>query len=176
VPQTPTAKTDAKNAVTQPFVAAWNAVSQTLASFKQGISDGFNWILTTTGSIAKSIWDGITSAFNTGVQAAGEAFNKIRGPVPSPIKFVLQTVLNDGIIGGINGLAEKIGLKNLLPKVPIPEGFARGGILPGYSSWRDGDDQLIMARRGEGIIVSEALKDPYERKRPPPGKPGVKCS
>lgn len=154
-----------KNAVTQPFVAAWNAVSQTLGTFKQGISDGFNWILTTTGSIAKSIWDGITSAFNTGVQAAGEAFNKIKGLVTSPIKFVLQTVLNDGIIGGINGLAEKIGLKNLLPKVPIPEGFARGGILPGTSSYRDGDDQLIMARRGEGIIVSEALKDPYERKR-----------
>lgn len=154
-----------KTAVTQPFVAAWNAVSQTLGTFKQGISDGFNWILTTTGSIAKSIWDGITSAFNTGVQAAGEAFNKIKGLVTSPIKFVLQTVLNDGIIGGINGLAEKIGLKNLLPKVPIPEGFARGGILPGTSSYRDGDDQLIMARRGEGIIVSEALKDPYERKR-----------
>ena len=154
-----------KNAVTQPFVAAWNAVSQTMESFKQGISDGFNWILTTTGSIAKSIWDGITSAFNTGVQAAGEAFNKIKGLVTSPIKFVLQTVLNDGIIGGINGLAEKIGLKNLLPKVKIPEGFARGGILPGTSSYRDGDDQLIMARRGEGIIVSEALKDPYERKR-----------
>ena len=154
-----------KNAVTQPFVAAWNAVSQTLGTFKQGISDGFGWVLTTTGSIAKSIWDGITSAFNTGVQAAGEAFNKIKGLVTSPIKFVLQTVLNDGIIGGINGLAEKIGLKNLLPKVPIPEGFARGGILPGTSSYRDGDDQLIMARRGEGIIVSEALKDPYERKR-----------
>ena len=154
-----------KNAVTQPFVAAWSAVSQTLGAFKQGISDGFNWILTTTGSIAKSIWDGIVSAFDSGVKAAGAAFDKIKGLVTSPIKFVLQTVLNDGIIGGINGLAEKIGLKNLLPKVPIPEGFARGGILPGTSSYRDGDDQLIMARRGEGIIVSEALKDPYERKR-----------
>lgn len=154
-----------KNAVTQPFVDAWNGVSQTLGTFKQGISDGFNWILTTTGSIAKSIWDGITSAFDNGVKAAGAAFDKIKGLVTAPIKFVLQTVLNDGIIGGINGLAEKIGLKNLLPKVPIPEGFARGGILPGTSSYRDGDDQLIMARRGEGIIVSEALKDPYERKR-----------
>nr|DAX92003.1 MAG TPA: tail tape measure [Caudoviricetes sp.] len=154
-----------KTAVTRPFIDAWNSVSSTLGTFKQGISDGFNWILTTTGSIAKSIWDGITSAFNTGVQAAGEAFNKIKGLVTAPIKFVLQTVLNDGIIGGINRLAEKIGLKNLLPKVPIPAGFARGGILPGTSSYRDGDDQLIMARRGEGIIVSEALKDPYERKR-----------
>lgn len=154
-----------KTAVTRPFVDAWNSVSQTLGTFKQGISDGFNWILTTTGSIAKSIWDGITSAFDNGVKAAGAAFDKIKGLVTAPIKFVLQTVLNDGIIGGINGLAEKIGLKNLLPKVPIPEGFARGGILPGTSSYRDGDDQLIMARRGEGIIVSEALKDPYERKR-----------
>ena len=154
-----------KTAVTRPFIDAWNSVSQTLGTFKQGISDGFNWILTTTGSIAKSIWDGITSAFNTGVKAAGEAFDKIKGLVTAPIKFVLQTVLNEGIIGGVNRLAEKIGLKNLLPKVPIPAGFARGGILPGTSSYRDGDDQLIMARRGEGIIVSEALKDPYERKR-----------
>lgn len=151
--------------ITQTITSAWNTVAGILETFKSGIYNAFTWVSGTVGRAVNDFWNGLTTAFDNGVKAVGAAFDKIKGLVTAPIKFVLQTVLNDGIIGGINGLAEKIGLKDLLPKVKIPEGFARGGILPGYSSWRDGDDQLIMARRGEGIIVSEALKDPYERKR-----------
>ncbi len=151
--------------ITQTITSAWNTVAGILETFKSGIYNAFTWVSGTVGRAVNDFWNGLTTAFDNGVKAVGAAFDKIKGLVTAPIKFVLQTVLNDGIIGGVNGLAEKIGLKNLLPKVPIPAGFARGGILPGYSSWRDGDDQLIMARRGEGIIVSEALKDPYERKR-----------
>lgn len=151
--------------ITQTITSAWNTVAGILETFKSGIYNAFTWVSGTVGRAVNDFWNGLTTAFDNGVKAVGAAFDKIKGLVTAPIKFVLQTVLNDGIIGGINGLAEKIGLKDLLPKVKIPEGFARGGILPGTSSYRDGDDQLIMARRGEGIIVSEALKDPYERKR-----------
>lgn len=151
--------------ITQTITSAWNTVAGILETFKSGIYNAFTWVSGTVGRAVNDFWNGLTTAFDNGVKAVGAAFDKIKGLVTAPIKFVLQTVLNDGIIGGVNGLAEKIGLKNLLPKVPIPAGFARGGILPGTSSYRDGDDQLIMARRGEGIIVSEALKDPYERKR-----------
>lgn len=151
--------------ITQTITSAWNTVAGILETFKSGIYDAFTWVSGTVGRAVNDFWNGLTTAFDNGVKAVGAAFDKIKGLVTAPIKFVLQTVLNEGIIGGVNGLAEKIGLKDLLPKVTIPEGFARGGILPGTSSYRDGDDQLIMARRGEGIIVSEALKDPYERKR-----------
>lgn len=73
------------------------------------------------------------------------------------MRFVVDTVIN-GLIDTINLIP---GVD--LPKVSLPPGFADGGILPGSSRMRDGDDQLIAARRGEGIMVSEALRSSADK-------------
>ena len=109
------------------------------------------------------LWTGAEKAFGAGVAVVADVLDGIREAAAKPIRFVIETVFNDGIIAGINSLASNIGMGKVLS--PIPVGFAQGGILPGTSSFRQGDDQLIMARRGEGVTVSEALQDPYEKKR-----------
>lgn len=104
-------------------------------------------------------------AFDNFQKGAANAWQKLKNAARKPVRFVLDTVINKGIIKGYNWLAGKLpGIKKIDP-LDLPGGLARGGILPGRSSFRDGDDQLRPMRRGEGVTVSEALKDPYERQR-----------
>ena len=92
----------------------------------------------------------------------GKSWDAVKQLAKAPIKFVVETVLNNALIGNFNKLADKLGTSKL-PTVQLPSGFARGGILPGMSRMRDGDDQLVPMRRGEGVLVSEGLRTAQDR-------------
>ncbi|MEU3000176.1 phage tail tape measure protein [Streptomyces sp. NPDC006995] len=110
---------------------------------------------------AKSLAKSLGKAFEAGADAIGAAMKSIKKKAKEPVEYVIDVVYNEGIRGVWNEVADVFGAPTL-DKFP---GFARGGVLAGQSSYRDGDDQLVPLRRGEGIAVSEAMRDPYERKR-----------
>ncbi|HJF51266.1 MAG TPA: peptidoglycan DD-metalloendopeptidase family protein [Brachybacterium paraconglomeratum] len=105
----------------------------------------------------------VAPGFEKGVEAIGTAWDKLKGFAAKPVRFVIEDVINKSVIDPFN----KVGawfdpnyedVKHLEMPAAL-KGYTTGGILPGQSSWRDGDDQLIAARRGEGVLVSEGLRD-----------------
>lgn len=103
----------------------------------------------------------LADAFRSAKDAIGSEFGKLKNLTKAPIAFIVNTVYGKGIRPTWNTVAAKFGA----PQLPEVKGFARGGVLPGQSSYKQGDDQLMPMRRGEGVAVSEAMRDPYERAR-----------
>jgi tape measure domain-containing protein len=99
-------------------------------------------------SAASAAWSGmkpVFSAIKTGVAAVSTAFghardgirtawNALEGIAKRPIKFVIGTVLNKGLIKAFNWLGKRVGGPHIDP-IPMP--FAQGGVLPGYTPGRD---------------------------------------
>ncbi|MFC0504217.1 hypothetical protein [Micromonospora costi] len=78
----------------------------------------------------------VAPAFEAGVKAIGKAWEKIRDLTKIPVRFVVETVINSAIIGTYNKLAGVFGVDKV-DKVALPKGFARGGVLPGYTPGKD---------------------------------------
>ncbi len=127
------------------------------------------WFLQTVKPTIDRVTGGISDAFTVMKDGIKSAWDKVRDAARAPVKFVIDTVYNSGLRANFNKVADtmKLPASVRLPAVSLPPGFAGGGlfsgILPGSSRMQDGDDQLIAARRGEGILVSEGLRDPASR-------------
>lgn len=164
-----------------------NAVKPAFSAFKAGmkgvgddarslwrnvISPVFGWI----GDRGKWLWNvalkpqfelikkglrAVGDSFRTAKTYIDEQWSKLSGIAKKPVAFLVNTVYNDHLLPTWNTVAKAFGA----PTLDKVKGFARGGILPGQSSYRQGDSHLVPMRLGEGVAVSEAMRDPYERAR-----------
>ncbi|WP_327160833.1 peptidoglycan DD-metalloendopeptidase family protein [Streptomyces zaomyceticus] len=123
--------------------------------YEKALKPAFNGIKDAMKSVADS--------FGVGRDSIKKAWDQIAGIAKKPVKFIVDHVYNAAIVPLWNRVADITGVDPL--KELELKGFARGGILPGQSTWRQGGDQLTPMRRGEGVYVSEAMRDPYERAR-----------
>lgn len=165
------------NTVIKPVIKVFRTALNGLLTLFRTVRDGVKgaWSAMATG--VKNTWDKtisvvfsafkkaantMKSGFTTVATGIGTQWEKIRDAAKKPIHFVIDTVINKGLIGTFNKLADFFHTKHMRD-VPVP--FARGGVLGGSSIAGQGDDQLIRARRGEGVAVSELMRNPVERER-----------
>lgn len=115
------------NSVIKPV---WTGIQLTIAAvWQNGIRPVFN-------ALGGFIKDHVVPAFRAGVDAIGKAWEKIRDVAKIPVRFVVDTVLNRAIIDNYNKIAKTFGV-DTVDRVPLPAGFASGGILPGYTPGKD---------------------------------------
>lgn len=120
---------------------------------------GFEWLKTNVIDKAGEMMAKVKSGIETGLAAVKGFFeNFIRGVgiiwdglkaiVSAPVKFVIETVINNGIIKGWNDLIGLLKLPDNLRvgKIDVP-GFWSGGVLPG-AGMSHGDDMLVIDRHG----------------------------
>ena len=107
------------------FSGVWGFVSGWVASKW----DQLTWLLQAPVNNAKGAIDlamaGVKAAFESTVRNVTSIWAGIQEAVKAPIRFVVDVVLNDGLIGAFNAVAGFVGSKKM-ERIRIP-GFDTGG-------------------------------------------------
>jgi tape measure domain-containing protein len=96
-----------------------------------GIGTAIKWVWE---NVIKPVFDRLSAviqkdvpkAFDEGVKFVKKVWEGLQEIVKAPIRFVVNTVLNDGLINAMNGIADFLHIDKL-PKIALPQGFAAGG-------------------------------------------------
>src|SRR5690606_16462628 len=135
------------NSITSRVSALRDKVVNTARDLRNKVRDTFN-----------NLKDRAIDTFKTAVRSIGDKWAELKGKLKEPVKFLIDTVYNKGIVALWNKAAGVIpGLKEIDEYKPKSFGFARGGVLPGYQSSKR-DDRLVPMRSGEGVLVPEVVR------------------
>ncbi|GAB2751505.1 phage tail tape measure protein [Sinomonas soli] len=124
------------------------------AGIQKAIGDAWDWV-------SKNVFDPLGTAlgkmgdwFDTAVKDIKKAWDGLKSVAAEPVKFVVQTVWDDGLLKAWNTVAGAFGGPQLAP-VDVSK-FATGGVVPGYSP---GNDIVhAMLSPGEGVLIPQAVQ------------------
>jgi hypothetical protein len=119
----------------------------------------------------------VAPKFRSAVNGLGSIWQSLSDKASRPISFIIDTVLNNGLLKAYNWLAKKFGVKPDDVRVDNPfakaarnndrqthREYASGGILPGYTPGRDvhrfysPTGGTLNLSGGEGILRPEAVR------------------
>ncbi|MFD7858570.1 peptidoglycan DD-metalloendopeptidase family protein [Streptomyces microflavus] len=117
---------DAKRWAGEKWDGLWSGVSGTATSMRK----------TVEGKV-RDFKDNVIGFFTNAISGIRTVWNKLQDIAKKPVKFMIQTVFNDGIVKVWNNTAAKLPGIGKINEMKLPKGFASGGVLPGYTPGRD---------------------------------------
>jgi len=90
--------------------------------------------------------------FDSFVTSAGQIWDKMKELTAKPINFVINTILNDGLIKGFNAVTSLINIP-AVPNIPPIPGYAGGGALHGPGTGTS--DEILMYGSNNEHVVTE---------------------
>lgn len=101
-------------------VANW----ETIANFTRDLWE--KHVKPVFDALGNFITKDVPAAFEKGVGFIKTAWEKLQDIAKAPVRFVVDTVINDGLINGMNTIGGFFNLPKI-PRLALPAGFADGG-------------------------------------------------
>lgn len=128
----------------------WGGISSTISAvWTNAIKPVFDVIV-------KFITQDIPAAWRRGVDLVGFWWGALKDLAKAPVRFVIETVVNKGIIGTFNKIAEFLPGVSTIKEINLPSGFAAGGPVYGPGGPRD-DKIAAMLSNGEYVIPARTV-------------------
>lgn len=111
------------------------AIKPAWSSIREKIGDVWDKIKPIFENIRDFVKTTLPNAFEKGAKAIGDAWAKIKGWAKTPIKFIVDTLYNKGIVKMVNAIPGDFATLNSIDTSKWASGTSR--ILPGYTPGRD---------------------------------------
>ena len=157
------------------FKAGWNGMWDTVSRYfsdrwediKRIASGAWTWLRDTVWTpLVRFVTEDIPRSFDRAVEAIRIAWDKIKEIAAVPVRFVVGTVYNGGIVPAWNSLAKIVGLPEARG---VDLKFAAGGVLPGYTPGRDVHTFYSPTAGTLGLSGGEAIMRPEVTRGMGPG-------
>ncbi|UKA59154.1 peptidoglycan DD-metalloendopeptidase family protein [Arthrobacter sp. FW306-2-2C-D06B] len=124
-----------------------------------GIGSAIKWVWE---NVIKPVFDTLSDfitktipkAFEDGVGFIKKFWDGLQEIAKAPVRFVVDTVINDGLIGAFNTIAGILPGVDKLPRVALPKGFMNGG----YTGDGAKDEPAGIVHGGEFVFTKEQTR------------------
>lgn len=145
-----------KNTIQPRFKFLLDTVKTVWAGIKRSIKTVWDFIKSKAfDPLAKAVKNTLPSAFRAGKNAIGKAWDGLKAVAKKPVKFVVDTVINKGIIDNFNKIAKVFGADSIDP-VKLPKGFATGGYTGAGSKYTPAGvvhaDEYVLRKEAQNKI------------------------